>query len=248
MTGVLGLFGLAGRHWQAGFSSVAVVLMLAGSAAAATPPAPVTPAPAQASSAISAGSQATPGGDDVSITGLTGFRSAQFGMNQADVKAAIVKDFGVKPEAINTGENPAERTQLLSVTVPDLLPGGGTAVVSYVFGYKTKNLIQIGVSWSGATDVSITESELYADGDVLRTHFMQAGYKPDSIKTGLVLDNGILLFRGEDGQGRATILILQGTFKNGADKQKTLTPTSLALLYSLNPENPDVFRLAPGQF
>ena len=170
-------------------------------------------------------------------------------MTAADVKAAIIKDFNVKAEAIASGENTAERTQLLSVAVPDLLPGGGTAQVSYVFGYKSKTLIQVGVSWSAATDSTITEAELYADGDVLRTHFMAAGYKPDSIKTGLVLQNGLLLFRGEDADGHATILILQGQFKDAADgKQKTLTPTSLALLYSASPQNPDVFKLAPGQF
>ena len=183
------------------------------------------------------------------VVGVSGFRSALFGMSQADVKAAIIKDFSLKPEAILTGENAAERTQVLTALVPNLLDGGGTAQVSYIFGYKTKGLIQVGISWSHATDTSITPDELYADGDVLRSHFMNAGYKPDSVKTGLVLPNGLLLFRGEDADGHATILILQGSFKASSDgKQRTLTPSALALLYSASPENPDVFKLAPGQF
>jgi hypothetical protein len=170
-------------------------------------------------------------------------------MSQAEVKAAITKDFGVKADAIVAGDNAAERTQLLSATVPDVLPGGGTAQVSYVFGYKSKTLIQVGVSWSPATDSTLTEAQLYANGDVLRTHFLSGGYKPDTIKSGLVLQDGILLFRGEDTDGHATILILQGQYKDAADgKQRILTPTSLALLYSADPQNPDVFKLAPGQF
>jgi len=224
---------------------VAAALLFAGTAFAATP-AP-TPAPAPASSAISA--SADPSADSVAVVGVTGFRSAHFGMTEAEVKAAIGKDFGVKADAIQAGTNAAERTQLLSVPVPDLLPGGGTAVVSYVFGYKTKALIQVGVSWSAATDPSITDAELYADGEVLRSHFATAGYKPDTVKTGLVLPNGLLLFRGEDADGHATILILQGTFKDtGNGGQKTLKPVSLALLYAADPQSPDVFKVAPGQF
>jgi hypothetical protein len=224
-------------------ASALAIIGAAGMASAATPAAtaPVAAAPAASAPDLSTNSQAP--------ASVDGFRSATFGMTAADVKAAIIKDFNVKADAIASGENTAERTQLLSVAVPDLLPGGGTAQVSYVFGYKSKTLIQVGVSWSAATDSTITEAELYADGDVLRTHFMAGGYKPDTIKTGLVLQNGLLLFRGEDADGHATILILQGQFKEAADgKQKTLTPTSLALLYSASPQNPDVFKLAPGQF
>ncbi len=34
---------------------------------------------------------------------------------------------------------------MLLVKVPDLLPGGGTAEISYVFGYQSKKLIQVSV-------------------------------------------------------------------------------------------------------
>ena len=203
------------------------------------------PALGPAQSAIAA----APAGTAATNADVSGFRSARFGMNMADVKAAIATDFGVKPTAIATGMNAAERTQLLSVAVPDVLPDGGTAQVSYVFGYKSKTLIQVGILWSHATDPTLTGDKLYADGDVLRGHFMSAGYQPDSVKTGLVLPSGLLLFRGEDAAGHATILILEGTFKaDAATKQQSLTPTGLALLYSQSPQNPDVFKIAPGQF
>jgi hypothetical protein len=223
------------------------VLVLGATAGTAIAASPANTPAATPGAAISAAPDLS--GPQTPVATVAGFRSAQFGMTQAEVKAAIVKDFGIKADAIVAGENTAERTTLLTIVVPDVLQGGGTAQVSYVFGYKSKTLIQVGVAWSSATDAALTESELYADGDVLRTHFLAAGYKPDSVKTGLVLQNGVLLFRGEDADGHATILILQGTYKDAADgKQRVLTPTSLALLYSADPQNPDVFKLAPGQF
>src|SRR5712671_2314720 len=74
---------------------------------------------------------------------VTGFRSAKFGMSEADVRAAIVKDFGVKPEAIRAETNASEQTLVLLIKAPDVLPGGGSAEVSYVLGFKSKTLIQV---------------------------------------------------------------------------------------------------------
>jgi hypothetical protein len=215
--------------------------VLAGSGTAAMADAPATPPPVA--------SAVAPGGATPAATELHGFRSATFGMDEADVKAAILKDFGIKAAAIASGENAAERTAVLSVTVPNLLEDGGAAEVSYVFGYKSKGLIQVGISWSHQTDPTITADKLVADGDVLRAHFLASGYVPSSVKTGLALPNGVLLFRGEDAGGHATVLILEGSFKKAADgKQNILTPAGLALLYSANPAHPDIFKIAPGRF
>jgi len=228
------------RHWLSGLGAtvVAVIVVGASVAMAATPATPLPPPSAVAPDS------ATP-----ATVAVTGFRSAAFGMDQADVKAAIEKDFGIKAAAVASGENAAERTQVLSVLVPNLLEDGGAAQVSYVFGYKSKGLIQIGISWSHQTDSTLTADKLVADGDVLRAHFLADGYAPQSVKTGLVLPNGLLLFRGEGADGHATVLILEGSFKKAADgKQNILTPTGLALLYSADPAHPDIFKIAPGRF
>jgi hypothetical protein len=217
---------------------------MAAGGAAAMADAPATPLLAPGAAAAGA-----PGTTSPAAVEVGGFRSASFGMHEADVKAAIEKDFGVKASAITAGENAAERTDVLSVTVPNLLEDGGAAQVSYVFGYKSKGLIQVGISWSHQTDPAITADKLVADGDVLRAHFLASGYVRDSVKTGLALPNGVLLFRGEDADGHATVLILEGSFEKAADgKQNILTPTGLALLYSANPEHPDIFKIAPGRF
>ncbi len=180
---------------------------------------------------------------------VEGFRSARFGMSEDEVRAAIKADFGLEGDAVVPGSNAAERTQLLTVVVPDLLPQGGAAQVSYVFGYSTKALIQVGISWSAEIDPSVDAAKLYANSDVLVAHFTAAGYQPATIRTGLVLDNGILLFRGEDAEGHATVLLLQGDYVGGAaEGQRVLQPQSLALLYAADSQSPDIFTLPPGQF
>jgi hypothetical protein len=176
-----------------------------------------------------------------------GFRSAKFGMTEKQVRAAIKADFGLEGEAVTDGTNAAERTQLLTVNVPGLLPDGGTAQLSYVLGYTSKALIQIGISWNEAIDPTVDAAKLYANSDVLVSYFTAAGYQPASVRTGLVLDNGILLFRGEDSKGHATILLLQGDY-SGGDGQRVLQPTGLALLYAADSETPDIFKIEPGQF
>lgn len=179
---------------------------------------------------------------------VDGFRSAKFGMDEKAVRAAIAKDFATKEDKIQAGENAVERTQILTIEVPNLIPEGGMAQVSYVFGYSSKKLIQVGVTWSGKTDPKMTAKMLYDNGDVLRSHFMAEAYAPETIKTNVALPNGILMFRAADSENHATLLLLQGTFTTGDDGRKTLTPASLDLLYSADPNAPDIFKLPEGSF
>jgi hypothetical protein len=179
---------------------------------------------------------------------IEGFRSAKFGMNETDVRAAIAKDFGAKPDAIKSQDNPAELTHSVLLNVPDLLPNGGAAEVSYVFGYKSKTLIQVGTVWSKATDPAITAEKLFSNANILRAHFLGEGFKPDSIAVNTPVAGGILMFRGSDAKDRSVILLLQGTFENKENNQRVLTPTGLLLFYVADTKSPDVFKLPPGQF
>lgn len=179
---------------------------------------------------------------------ISGFRSAKFGMDEDAVRAAIAKDFDKSADDISASVNTVERTKLLTISVPDLLEGGGTAQVSYIFGYKSKTLIQVGASWSKATDPDMDDATLVANGDVLSSHFAAENFPPESVKAGVVVANGILLFRGVDSDGHAAILLLQGTFEDGENGRKALKPTGLALLYSVDPDEPDIFRIKDGNF
>lgn len=179
---------------------------------------------------------------------VEGFRSSKFGMTEAEVKNAISTDFGIKGSAVREQPNAGERTKALLVKVPDLLPGGGIAEVSYVFGYHTKKLIQVSVSWSKATDEKMTPEQLFSNSSVLRAHFMSEGFKPESIASNMPIGGGLLIFRGSDAKDHTTMLILQGTFTQGQNNQRVLTPASLLLFYVEDAKAPDVYRLPPGSF
>jgi len=178
---------------------------------------------------------------------LKGFRSARFGMDEDAVLEAIKADFGIEGEAVNIGVNTVERTRVITISAPGILPDGGTAQVSYIFGYKSKALIQVGILWAPSTDETITDETLYANGDLLRSYFASAGYQPETITRDVVLENGILLFRGSDASGHTAILLLQGRFE-GEEGDLTLLPEALTLLYAVNPDSPDILTLNPGDF
>jgi hypothetical protein len=132
--------------------------------------------------------------------------------------------------------------------VPDLLPGGGVAEVSYVIGYQTKKLIQVSASWSKATDEKMTPEQLFSNSSVLRAHFVGEGFAPDTVATNMPVNGGILMFRGSDPKGRTAMLVLQGTLSEGTANQRVLTPTTLLLFYVADAKAPDIYRLPPGSF
>src|SRR5438105_3491520 len=115
----------------------ALLLLMPPAALAADPEPPASAAPA---------SPAAP----AQPVHVEGFRSAQWGMTEPQVKAAIHKDFNIAAEKIKSEDNLAERTHVLSVVVPDLLEGAGAGRVSYIFGYTTKKLIQVNLLWGTA--------------------------------------------------------------------------------------------------
>ena len=213
-------------------------------AAGAAPAAAGTPVAAGPTSAAGA---ETPAADD-KVKAIDGFRSAKFGMGEADVRSALAKDFSAKPEAIKAQDNASELTHSLLYSAPELLPNGGTAELSYVFGYKSKSLIQVGAVWSKGTDTAMTPEKLFSNANILRAHFVGEGFKPDSIAVNMPVAGGIVMFRGSDAKDHSVILLLQGTFENKENNQRVLTPTSLLLFYVADAKSPDIFKLPPGQF
>ncbi|AMA57371.1 hypothetical protein [Bradyrhizobium sp. CCGE-LA001] len=199
-----------------------------------------------AAGATSAAATENPAAED-KIKAIDGFRSAKFGMNEADVRAAMAKDFNPKPDAIKIQDNASELTRSLLLSAPELLPNGGTAELSYVFGYKSKSLIQVGAVWSKGADTAMTPEKLFSNANILRAHFMGEGFKPDSIAVNMPVAGGIVMFRGSDAKDRSVILLLQGTFET-KENNRVLTPTSLLLFYVADAKSPDIFKLPPGQF
>lgn len=184
----------------------------------------------------------------VSVKGL---RSAVFNTDEAAVRAAITKDFGIAGKDIAKSRNLTDRTDVLTIKVPDIIESGGLAEIAYVLGYKSHKLIQVTVVWSKATDKDMTAERLLSNGEALRNYFSTAGYLPSSIVTNAEVKDGILLFRGADSEGRTTALMLHGVKSLAADPKQPsqpFSPDGLLLFYLADPKAPDVFKLPAGQF
>ena len=180
---------------------------------------------------------------------INGFRSARFGMTQAQVRGAIETGFGLPASAITSSVNPLQHTAVLTVQVPDLVPGGGIASVSYVFGYQSRRLIEVSALWSKAIDPKITPTMLYQNGESLQQYFASEGFPAQRSTGNVATPQGVLLFRATDPTGNAVLLILSGTMsKDPKTGNSILAPAALNLAYAMDPQHPDVFQLAKGSF
>ena len=203
------------------------------------PPAPSATAPAAAPAPVAAAAT------------IEGFRSARFGMTEDEVRRAIRTDFKVEDGAIARGENLVERTALLIVRVPDLLPTAGPAQISYVFGFASKRLIAVNLAWAPSLGPANTVEGLIATATTLRNHFFSQNYPMEGRAALARMDEArVLAFRVADAANRIAAGILVGV---DLEKGEAMTADGigepiLELRYVLNPTEPDVFRIRPGQF
>jgi len=184
---------------------------------------------------------------------VDGFRSAKWGMTEAQVKAAIRSDFNIAEDKAKRSENLAEKTQVLTIAVPDLLEGAGMAQVSYIFGYSSKKLIQVNVLWGTAVDPQATPEKVVAAADQLRLLFLSSGYDPQSVAGNVKMTDGsILVFEGQDAEKHTTLLRLATAMTQpAAGKGKSEKPTeivALSLSYILDAREPDIYRVKKGLF
>lgn len=184
---------------------------------------------------------------------VEGFRSARFDMTEDQVKQAIAADFKIQPQAVLKQVNKVDRTTILSVRVPDLLPESGTAQVNYKLGFKTKKLIQVDVIWGPAIDPKVTPTALTAVLINLRQYLQERGFaKEKTVMNATTPQPSILLmFRAEDEKGRVVALLGQFKFDPKAEKEKQLKtdePLAVILSYVLDPKAPDIYRIERGKF
>lgn len=184
---------------------------------------------------------------------VEGFRSAQFDMTEDQVKKAIAADFKIQPQAVLKQVNKVDRTTILSVRVPDLLPESGTAQVNYKLGFKTKKLIQVDVIWGPAIDPKVTPAALTAVLINLRQYLQERGFaKEKTVMNATTPQPSILLmFRAEDEKNRVVALLGQFKFDPKAEKEKQLKtdePLAVILSYVLDPKTPDIYRIERGKF
>jgi hypothetical protein len=179
---------------------------------------------------------------------VEGFRSAQFGMTEAQLRQAIRKDFPTGGDKVTSEANHGEKTTVLTVHVADLIPGTGKARVSYILGYTTKKLIQVNVNWVAEPKSAAAAENLVGAANLLRNYFLAGGYQPDSIIANQQMPNGYVVFRGRDARARMVLLVLAGTTGTPPADAEKAPPVGLQLSYILDPEHPDVYQVPKGQF
>jgi len=225
-------------------SPPAIGLLLSAAAALAGSPATTPNEPSAATAPVAEEPPATP------VT-VDGFRSARWGMNPAEVKAAIERDFGIPPAKVSTTENAAERTTVLTITVANLIDGAGTARLSYILGYKAKTLIQVTILWGTPVDPQVSPEAIITAANQLRQLFVDSGYQPKTIiVNSRQSDGSILVFEGQDAKAHTTVLRLASTPSpaNGPHGKARIASIALSLSYVLDSRDPDIFRLKKGQF
>lgn len=181
---------------------------------------------------------------------VEGFRNARFGMTEAQVRDAIGKDFKLSGDAIQRVEEPTERTTALIVKVNDLLPDSGPAVIAYLLGYKTKKLFRVNVIWGQEIGSPTKPEQIVGTANALRNYLLGQGYRQEGLILNQSLgEDNVLVFQGNDVQGRLTELILGITKKPPAkpDAQPEVAGASLRLSYVEKPKEPDIYRV-PGGF
>ena len=178
---------------------------------------------------------------------IVGFRSAKFGMKMKEVKQAILKDFGIFDSKIDTISHPTEQTQSLGITIDKLLPNSGKSRVVYVFGYKSKRLMQVNILTGHPVDTDVTPQQVVDAGNLLGSHFFKKRYQEDGLVAHARLNDGsVLIFRGKDQKGRMALLRLSNPQPN--EKKGSDLKISLTLSYIEQPGQPDAFKLKEGDF
>ena len=178
---------------------------------------------------------------------IKGFRSAKFKMSMDQVKEAIYQDFKLGDDKIDSIKHPTEQTNSLAVSVENLLPTSGKSRVVYVFGYKTKMLIQVNILMGHLVDTDATPQQIVDSGNMLGSHFFNQRYQEEGlVKHARLSDGSVLIFRGKDQAGRMVLLRLSNPQPN-AKKDDDLK-ISLTLSYIEKPEQPDMFKLKKDDF
>ncbi len=177
---------------------------------------------------------------------VEGFRSARFGMTEKQVHRAIYKDFRISKKNVERQVHPVEKTVNLGILVEDLLPESGPARAYYVFGYKSRRLIQVNIVWGRPVTKKPNAEQVVALANQLREHFSGQVFKKQGLTINQSLGkDSVLVFRGADKKGRMILLLLVNPQKPGVPQNQEIV---LKLSYMQQPDQPDIFKIEKGKF
>ena len=184
---------------------------------------------------------------------IKGFRSAQWGMGEADVRAAIAKDFKPADAAITAFDNPAEKTHVVAVHLDGLAPAPGAVNITYIFGAASQKLIHVNVVWStGPTPTRQERDQMAAGGVELSKYFLDQAWRAGATGAGAAPDASyFIFFQGADPQGSAVELRGAGisiVLKKGDAPSQPTGPATLRLAYYATTGASDTAAIRPGSY
>ena len=180
---------------------------------------------------------------------IAGFRSAHFGMTQAEVRAAIERDFKPAADAVSVIENPLEKTSIVVVRLARLEPGPTPATVSYIIGATSRKLMHVNVVWStGPAPTTPVRTAIAVAGVQLADYFRAQRWRPNATTAGARDPHrGLVLFAGIDGRNAAVEVRVAGVAMPG-DAATVLDPASpaqLVVTYVADVNRPDIVTAKP---
>lgn len=205
---------------------------------------------------------------------VTGFRSAAFGDDEATVRQAIMKDFGVADDKIIVGKSDTEKTKLLAIRVKNVVPDSGIAEIVYILGYSSKQLIQVNVVMGSQLSPDIEPMKIATAANILGNYLADQGFDPDTVSVNQrVGPNAVRVFAGRDREGHLVTLLFQEGQLKQADSADAAKPAKekpakepakeadaakadeaakrfaiLRLSYVADPAEPDIFKIEKGKF
>jgi hypothetical protein len=140
--------------------------------------------------------------------------------------------------------------------VESLDPGPGPADITYIFGNKSKRLIQVNVAWGeDAPNKPSGAIAIVAAGTRLVGYFLGFSWHKDTTRVGIPLgDNAVVLFAGEDEKKRVVRVVFDGIkYQMNREGYQTMWADpkgspKLVINYIADRDNPGVAKIEPGKF
>jgi hypothetical protein len=141
---------------------------------------------------------------------FSGFRSAQFGMTEAEVREAIVRDFPGSAKAISANDPGIEPFRVLAVPLIRLNPGPTPATVAYAF--RGGRLQQIDITWAVLGAATATQREgLIVASRRLGRFFASLPTKPPFVITNAIVSpTNLLVYGARDERGASVEVLAEG--------------------------------------
>ncbi len=180
--------------------------------------------------------------------GIDGYRSAHFGMTEAEVLRAAQMDF-----AIEGGESrivhPLQKTTALIVRADGLVAGAGATQVVYIFGYRSERLIQVTLNWGYPLETVVNAATLVRTARTMMNRMALQGLPRNTLSSDMVVDDGsIIVFRAHDADAHVIEMRMKGPGIGPATGNDDEAASWLRLSFIQDAETPDTYKIEPGAF